>query len=178
MFSKTLFWDIQGWSFITYKHTSGDELWAKLDKNWHGASLVAYHIQNKKKTEIGPQKKLLPPPLFLKIWQFIRGGNYCFFFTKLGMVPRWWPLTHHIYIYIYIYIHIYIHLCIIYQMSTYQCLPDIVYIWTVQQVTCYWCMAQQLPLMVTPPSSLLVANRPTNHCLAVPHSPLYPFPCV
>ena len=59
-------------------------------------------------------------------------------------------------------------------MSTYQCLPDNVYIWTVQQVTCYWCMAQQLPLMVTPPSSLLVANRPTNHCLAVPHSPLYP----
>ena len=29
---------------------------------------------------------------------------------------------------IYIYIYIYIHLCIIYQMSIYQCLPDFVYI--------------------------------------------------
>ena len=59
-------------------------------------------------------------------------------------------------------------------MSTYNCLHDIVYIWTVQQVTCYWCMAQHLPLMVTcaPPTSLLAANRPTNHSLAVPHSPL------
>ena len=61
-------------------------------------------------------------------------------------------------------------------MSTYQCLPDIVYIWTVQQVTYCWCMAQHLPLMVTcvPPSSLLYAITPTNHRLTIPQSPPYP----
>ena len=132
MFSKTLFWDIQGWSFVTYKHTSGDELWAKLDKNWHGASLVAYHIQNKKNRRLGHKKNFYPPPLFFKIWQFIRGGELLFFFTKLGMVPRWWPLTHHIYIHIYTLMYNISNVYII--VLTWYC-----YIWQWAGTCCCWC---------------------------------------
>ena len=49
-----------------------------------------------------------------------------------------------------------------------------------EQVPAIGADAQHLPLKVTcvPPTSLLVAMIPTNHRLAFPNSPPYPFPRV